>query len=66
MHHKMNDKIIQVSPKTIVIGIDIAKYKHYACTVDNRDLVFERPISPPKGFTVFSRRFFYFGRRTRK
>lgn len=45
MHHKMNDKIIQVSAKTLVIGIDIAKYKHYACAVDDRGLVLERPFA---------------------
>ncbi|MDX5982023.1 hypothetical protein SIL77_12225 [Exiguobacterium profundum] len=45
MHHKMNDKIIQVSAKTLVIGIDIAKYKHYACAVDHRGLVLERPFA---------------------
>lgn len=38
----MNHKINQVSEKTLVVGIDIAKKKHYACAVDDRGRVLEK------------------------
>ncbi|WP_422655554.1 hypothetical protein [Lysinibacillus sp. UBA6686] len=39
MNSKTNQKINQVSEKTLVIGIDIAKRTHYACAVDVRGYV---------------------------
>ncbi|MER2236890.1 MAG: IS110 family transposase, partial [Psychrobacillus sp.] len=39
MNNSTNHKINQVSEKTLVIGIDIAKRKHYACAVDDRGRV---------------------------
>lgn len=36
MHHNRNEKINQITEKTLVIGIDIAKSNHYACATDDR------------------------------
>lgn len=36
MEFKTNDKINQGSKKILVVGIDIAKHKHYACEIDER------------------------------
>lgn len=42
MHSNMNHKINQVTEKTLVIGIDIAKHKHYACAIDDRGRVLQK------------------------
>lgn len=36
MNFNRNEKINQVSENTLVIGMDIAKHKHYACAIDDR------------------------------
>ncbi|MCM2675105.1 IS110 family transposase [Alkalicoccobacillus plakortidis] len=36
MNHTRNDRLDQVQEDTLVIGIDIAKFKHYACAVNDR------------------------------
>ena len=36
MNFNTNEKINQVSENTLVIGIDIAKHKHFACAIDDR------------------------------
>ena len=36
MKNKRNERLNQVTPSTLVIGIDIAKKTHYACAVDDR------------------------------
>lgn len=57
MNFKQNDKINQVTSKTLVIGMDIAKRTHYACMVDERGLLLK------KSFPVYQSRqgfeFFY-------
>lgn len=57
MNFKQNDKINQVTNKTLVIGMDIAKRTHYACMVDERGLLLK------KSFPVYQSRqgfeFFY-------
>lgn len=57
MNFKQNDKINQVTNKTLVIGMDIAKRTHYACMVDERGLLLR------KSFPVYQSRqgfeFFY-------
>ncbi|MHA6260065.1 IS110 family RNA-guided transposase [Sporosarcina sp. CAU 1771] len=57
MNFKQNDKINQVTNKTLVIGMDIAKRTHYACIVDERGLLLK------KSFPVYQSRqgfeFFY-------
>ncbi|MCM3359300.1 IS110 family transposase [Psychrobacillus sp. MER TA 171] len=56
MNNSTNHKINQVTEKTLVIGIDIAKRKHYACAVDDRGRVLHKsfPIrQSAEGFTTF-------------
>lgn len=45
MNRNMNHKINQVSENTLVIGIDIAKNKHYACAIDDRGRVLQRSFA---------------------
>ncbi len=42
MNSNTNHKINQVSETTLVIGIDIAKQKHFACAMDDRGRVLEK------------------------
>ncbi|WP_205207654.1 IS110 family transposase [Bacillus sp. P14.5] len=42
MNRNMNHKINQVSEDTLVIGIDIAKKKHFACAMDDRGRVLQK------------------------
>jgi len=42
MNFNTNEKINQVSENTLVIGIDIAKHKHYACAIDDRGRVLQK------------------------
>lgn len=45
MDFKQNQKINQVTEKTLVVGIDIAKRTHYACFVDDRGRVIQKSFS---------------------
>ncbi|OZS77774.1 IS110 family transposase, partial [Tetzosporium hominis] len=45
MNSKTNEKINQVSEKTLVIGIDIAKRTHFACAVDDRGRVLQKSFA---------------------
>ncbi|OIK13474.1 IS110 family transposase [Bacillus sp. MUM 13] len=45
MDFKQNHKINQVTENTLVIGIDIAKRKHFACFVDDRGRVLQKSFS---------------------
>ncbi|WP_404467913.1 IS110 family transposase [Sutcliffiella horikoshii] len=45
MNRNMNHKINQVSENTLVIGIDIAKNKHYACAIDDRGRVLQKSFA---------------------
>lgn len=45
MDFKQNLKINQVTEKTLVVGIDIAKRTHYACFVDDRGRVLQKSFS---------------------
>ncbi|THE09593.1 IS110 family transposase, partial [Bacillus timonensis] len=40
-----NKKINQVTEKTLVVGIDIAKRTHFACFVDDRGRVLQKSFS---------------------
>lgn len=42
MNFTQNEKINQVTNKTLVIGMDIAKKTHYACMVDERGLLLKK------------------------
>lgn len=59
MNFNTNDKINQVTENTLVIGIDIAKHKHFACAVDDRGRVLQKsfPIVQSRiGFEAFYER----------
>ncbi|WP_285398378.1 IS110 family transposase [Lysinibacillus sp. fls2-241-R2A-57] len=56
MHSNTNYKINQVTENTLVIGIDIAKKKHYACAIDERGRVLQKSFSfsqSREGFDAF-------------
>ena len=56
MNDNINQKINQVTEDTLVIGIDIAKRKHYACAVDDRGRVLRKafPLAQSlEGFACF-------------
>jgi transposase len=56
---KQNQKINQVTEKTLVIGMDIAKRTHYACFVDDRGRVLQKSFSVSQsggGFELFYQR----------
>ena len=56
MNSNTNQKINQVTENTLVIGIDIAKKKHYACAIDERGRVLQKsfPFSQSReGFDAF-------------
>ena len=56
MNSNTNQKINQVTEKTLVIGIDIAKKKHFACAIDERGRVLQKsfPFSQSReGFDGF-------------
>ncbi|MBZ9536736.1 IS110 family transposase [Cytobacillus oceanisediminis] len=59
MDFKQNQKINQVTDKTLVIGIDIAKRTHYACFVDDRGRMLRKSLSISQsndGFRLFYER----------
>ena len=59
MNSNTNEKINQVSENTLVIGIDIAKHKHFACVIDDRGRVLQKsfPIVQSRiGFEAFYER----------
>lgn len=59
MDFKQNHKINQVTEKTLVIGIDIAKRTHYACFIDDRGRVLHKSFSVSQsrdGFETFYKR----------
>ena len=54
-----NQKINQVTEKTLVVGIDIAKRTHFACFVDDRGRVLQKSFSVTQsrdGFELFYKR----------
>lgn len=54
-----NQKINQVTQQTLVVGIDIAKRKHFACFVDDRGRVLQKSFSilqSSEGFDYFYQR----------
>ncbi|MBD8071640.1 IS110 family transposase [Bacillus sp. PS06] len=59
MDFNQNQKINQVTERTLVIGIDIAKRTHYACFVDDRGRVLQKSFSvsqSQEGFNLFYQR----------
>jgi transposase len=43
MSYNQNHKIAQITSQILIIGVDIAKFKHVASAQDFRGLEFERP-----------------------
>lgn len=43
MNYNQNEKIAQITSETLIIGVDIAKYKHVARAQDFRGLEFGVP-----------------------
>ena len=59
MNFNTNEKINQVSENTLVIGIDTAKHKHFACAIDDRGRVLQksfRIVQSHLGFEGFYER----------
>ncbi|WP_196426975.1 hypothetical protein [Paenibacillus validus] len=42
MKYNQNHKIVQITPRTLIIGVDIAKFAHVARVQDFRGLEFLR------------------------
>ncbi|WP_342515391.1 IS110 family transposase [Sutcliffiella sp. FSL R7-0096] len=55
MDFKQNQKINQVTENTLVVGIDIAKRKHFACFVDDRGRVLQKSFSVLQSSDGFDR-----------
>lgn len=53
MDFKQNQKINQVTEKTLVVGIDIAKRTHYACFVDDRGRVLQKSFAVSQSLSGF-------------
>ncbi|REE67040.1 transposase IS116/IS110/IS902 family protein [Paenibacillus taihuensis] len=45
MNFNQNERINQITSSTLIIGVDIAKYKHVARAQDNRGVEFGKPIT---------------------
>ena len=45
MKYKQNDKILQLTEKTLIIGVDIAKHKHVARAQDFRGIQFGKALT---------------------
>ncbi|SHJ84419.1 hypothetical protein SAMN02745975_03018, partial [Geosporobacter subterraneus DSM 17957] len=54
MKYNQNFKIMQITDKTLVIGVDIAKKIHYARAFDWRGIELDRTISFKANSTGFS------------
>lgn len=44
MNYNQNLKIAQITPSTLIVGIDIAKDKHVARTQDDREIEFGKRL----------------------
>ncbi|MGV2941861.1 IS110 family transposase [Mesobacillus sp. LC4] len=56
MNYKQNDKIAQITSQTLIIGVDIAKFKHVARAQDYRGMEFGSPCffeNTKQGFQLF-------------
>lgn len=54
MNYKQNEKILQVTEKTLVIGIDIAKEVHYARAFNFRRIELDKVVSFRNSFDGFN------------
>lgn len=53
MDFKQNEKINQVTEKTLVIGIDIAKRTHFSCFVDDRGRILQKSFPVQQSYNGF-------------
>ncbi|MEK4159471.1 IS110 family transposase [Paenibacillus sp. FSL R5-0876] len=56
MHFNQNQRITQITSSTLIVGVDIAKFKHVARAQDFRGVEFGKPISfenSLEGFELF-------------
>ncbi|MGM8365388.1 IS110 family transposase, partial [Virgibacillus sp. W0181] len=56
MNYKQNEKILQLTDKTLIIGVDIAKKTHVARAQDFRGVQFGKPLyleNSMEGFQTF-------------
>jgi len=44
MNYNQNEKIAQTTSQTLIIGVDIAKYKHVARAQDFKGIEFSAPL----------------------
>ncbi|MGL4819847.1 MAG: IS110 family transposase [Bacilli bacterium] len=57
MYSKQNEKINQVTTKTLIVGIDIAKNGHVARAINDRGIILSKPFSfeaTTEGFNAFA------------
>ncbi|SDI70979.1 IS110 family transposase, partial [Natribacillus halophilus] len=58
MNYTQNEKLAQITPETLIIGVDIAKNKHVARAIDDRGFEFGKRINftnDLEGFETFLR-----------
>lgn len=56
MHSTQNERINQITPSTLIVGVDIAKFNHVARSQDYRGVEFGKPITfenTHEGFELF-------------
>jgi hypothetical protein len=53
MNYNQNKKIAQITPYTLIIGVDIAKFKHVARAQDFRGMEFGAWTNAPLGEQLF-------------
>jgi transposase len=56
MNYNQNEKIAQITSQTLIIGVDIAKFKHVARAQDYRGMEFGSPCyfdNTKPGFQLF-------------
>lgn len=54
MKYKQNEKILQLTEETLIIGIDIAKHKHVARAQDFRGIQFGKPLTFENSFEGYT------------
>jgi transposase len=54
MKYKQNQKILQMTEETLIIGIDIAKHKHVGRAQDFRGIQFGKPLTFENSFEGFT------------
>ncbi|SFJ93314.1 hypothetical protein SAMN02799624_06644, partial [Paenibacillus sp. UNC496MF] len=56
MNSTQHERINQITSSTLIVGVDIAKFKHVARAQDNRGVEFGKPIAfenTQAGFELF-------------